>query len=284
MRKQFKVLLQGGLGNQLWQLAYAHYLANSLGEDVCVKVRQGDGQRQDEIHEIVNHCSHLSFEFYTDFGMKRKLENKVLFNSTSGLPRFGYYESKSQNEVPKTSSLNSSNILGFFQNVSLIESTAIQQVKSEILQWMSQISLSHSALEYIGKPSVHIRRGDYKADIHRQTIGLLNQRYFVSAMNELDVHKAVIFSDVTQRSELDHFNRHEIVTKQMLRLSEVFILLSSATKLIISNSSFSWWAYFLNDDARNSGNVCIPFPWFKGLDHSITDFYCGGRIQDSIFE
>jgi hypothetical protein len=60
--------------------------------------------------------------------------------------------------------------------------------------------------------------------------------------------------------------------------TEQFYILSKCTHKIISNSTYSWWASYLNS---HSAQVCIqPKKWYQNLDYQKA--YLEGRILKNI--
>lgn len=113
--------------------------------------------------------------------------------------------------------------------------------------------------DYIG---IHVRRGDYLAmnDIYN----VLSSDYFfknaLSLINKTYKPKVVVCSDDIDwcKSNLK-IDGIPIVFSQNDEITD-FNILAGCRKLIMSNSTFSWWCAQFG----NKTDVIFPWPWFKG--------------------
>lgn len=103
--------------------------------------------------------------------------------------------------------------------------------------------------------AIHVRRGDYVNNPHYTD--LASTDYYEKAMDEFPDEDFRIFSDDIKWCK----QRFGMYTKN-IRYSEGkdeitdFNLMAGAKGLIIANSSFSWWAGYLNN-----GKVVAPKSW-----------------------
>lgn len=118
--------------------------------------------------------------------------------------------------------------------------------------------------------SIHVRRGDYATDARTLAKhGLLPIDYFVNAMNTVkgkvkDAHFYIFSDDIDWIRK--HFNLSEKITfvsKHDMSDAEQLILMSKCEHNIIANSSYSWWAAWLN--ANKNKIVIAPKEWFKTI-------------------
>jgi hypothetical protein len=118
--------------------------------------------------------------------------------------------------------------------------------------------------------AVHVRRGDYLIAEHRRHHGLASGDYFARAARLMqerhgDVHFRV-FSDSPEMavSELSRlpFDFEVVNEPSDAHPWEVVQMMSLAQGLIMSNSSFSWWAGWLMRQRDPSARVIAPRPWF----------------------
>jgi hypothetical protein len=115
---------------------------------------------------------------------------------------------------------------------------------------------------------MHIRRGDYL--VHRFALPF---SFYEAALKELmevaQFETLVVTSDDEEFARLaaDHFSRFGIATttrgaKESRSDLKEFYLLATAQYLIMSNSTFAWWAAVLGDRLRDRERVVIcPMPW-----------------------
>ncbi len=119
--------------------------------------------------------------------------------------------------------------------------------------------------------SIHIRRGDYVTDREAYALmGLLPLDYYYKAVQYINTRLKdpvfYIFSDDLQWVK-DNLKINGLVTYVDTEGSKDYIqmdIMSKCLNNIIANSSFSWWAAFLN---RNPDKIVIaPFNWVVPQD------------------
>lgn len=120
--------------------------------------------------------------------------------------------------------------------------------------------------------SVHVRRGDY--------VGLATHHPpvtagYVRAAVDMVVSRGrvFVFSDDPQWCR-DNLPRHYVVMPRGHELDDM-VLMSRCSHNVIANSSFSWWAAWLN---RNPGKVVVaPAAWFgPAYQHSLESLFPDG--------
>lgn len=116
--------------------------------------------------------------------------------------------------------------------------------------------------------AVHVRRGDY---LNNPQIGTLSDSYFVNCtrimFEEFGVSRFVIFSDspdmLTEQVKSVSKYGNVVFAESQKSALQTLLSLSSFQFIIMSNSSFSWWA--ANIGSKKSKVIC-PSEWFKLLD------------------
>ena len=111
--------------------------------------------------------------------------------------------------------------------------------------------------------TIHYRLGDYLTWGNEQTGGInmsLPESFYLNALQEvknLDDYKILLVTDDIENATI---RLPGIKSKLIISDSEImdFQLLMHADKLIISNSSFSWWAAYLN---KKHAEVFAPENW-----------------------
>jgi hypothetical protein len=222
--------LQGGLGNQMFQIAAAHAL--SLRNDdiayfdlsTCYTPLQGK--------ESLNYSNNIFSKINNNKNLK--------FENVYIEPKFSY------DEIPFKDNLL---LNGFFQSEKYF-----LDYKQEI------IDLFVLPIDKIVKPindltSVHIRRGDYLKLQDYHTI--LPIEYYNKAMTKIKGN-FIFFSDdmdwVKKNFKGDNIYYSDN-DDELLDLA----LMSICDNNIIANSSFSWWGAYLN---KNAKMVIAPKTWF----------------------
>ena len=136
---------------------------------------------------------------------------------------------------------------------------------------MCQISICNSV-------SIHIRRGDFTAnpEVAKVHGNICNLEYYERAMNfieqKIDNPIFYIFTDDVEWVKIHFNNRSNLIIVSNSVKNQVefghkhnahqeMYLMSLCNHNIIANSSFSWWAAWLN---RNDNKIIIaPKKWFN---------------------
>ncbi len=122
---------------------------------------------------------------------------------------------------------------------------------------------------------IHIRRGDYSDPVNAD-LGQLKEEYFLSALYNLKSKEELInspvwvFSDEIEEIPNLFPNLAKVINVYVdppndSDAAESLVLMSLAEALIISNSTFSWWAASLGPEK----SVVAPSKWFKNLDDPV---------------
>ena len=124
--------------------------------------------------------------------------------------------------------------------------------------------------------AVHVRRGDY-LDVNLPELGSKGAQlpfsYYEKYLNEiLDESKKVVFLSDDIEAVKNHFGESDQFIFSGSDYITDFIALMKADELIISNSSFSWWAAYLN--TKEGKKVIAPkyhlgFKVKKEIPHGI---------------
>ncbi len=120
--------------------------------------------------------------------------------------------------------------------------------------------------------SVHIRRGDYTDNSGHEVHDVCKNTYYRAAMeyvlSKTHVDRILIFSDDIawcKENIGDHPKVKQVFIEDQKDVADLF-LMSLCTHNIICNSSFSWWASYLNSNAAKI--VVAPDHWFASPDYA----------------
>jgi hypothetical protein len=119
--------------------------------------------------------------------------------------------------------------------------------------------------------ALHYRLGDYFSNPHAQMVhGVSSPEYFASVIREkassAGLTDWIVVSDDPDTA-LELLRSTDLPTGTSLRVADVgnewdhLVTLASARVCAISNSSFSWWAAFIGGASRST-EVVAPRPWF----------------------
>jgi hypothetical protein len=125
-------------------------------------------------------------------------------------------------------------------------------------------------IEHSNSVAIHYRRGDYENDlISKNYHGVLNNNYYIKAMNYFyKINNDTIFfifSDEIDKikNEIIELNYKIIFIDNTSRLSSTIdmFLMSKCKHNIIANSTYSWWGAWLNDNENKI--VIAPRDWYN---------------------
>ena len=109
-------------------------------------------------------------------------------------------------------------------------------------------------------------------------LGTLPIDYYKQAYNEIlkkeSIDKCFIFSDDIEWAKLNlSFLPNSTFISSIEQNKDIvdFVLMQSCKHNIIANSSFSWWAAYLNSNPNKI--VIAPKRWFNQVDYNTKDLF-----------
>jgi hypothetical protein len=247
------VKIYGGLGNQLFQYAFGHTLEHH-GHIVRYDLSWFNGYRDETRPYRLN-------KFYTIVHPLPRMKGTIINEVKTGYVKnmnyltmdncyfYGYWQHP-----------------GYFQEILPklynIFKVTIGWYTEEYMELREKIILNQST-------SIHVRRGDYlQANGHY----LLGLDYYRNALDSIkDKGDIYVFSDDLPWCG----DKFENATLVHLPDYLSFDLMRLCNNNIIANSTFSWWAAYLNQNIDKQ--VITPIQWRKDInDPAMTDmdFMC----------
>jgi hypothetical protein len=277
------VQLKGGLGNQLFQYAAGLSLASFHHTDVKVdvsEVNRSDKQigtfRSFDLQQILLEpiiASEAEIKKVQPQGINKYIEkikkpyqrrcykevdfsfDEHFFKAKDNIYLKGYRQSEKYFQGIKEK------IRTEFQ----IKPSVIERVEEKA----EQIRNEHSI-------AIHIRRGDFSNAIVREYHGVLDATYYQQAITRLKSQigecRFYIFSDdpTWVGENLQFPSAIDIVSGNISQSAiEDFYLISQCKHQIIANSTFSWWAAWLNPNPDKI--VIAPKKWFNNAPYDTRD-------------
>lgn len=127
-------------------------------------------------------------------------------------------------------------------------------------------TLFGDGIGYLDQVGIHVRRGKNPINLSEPEysknpfyVNLCGTDYYERAMQLFPEETFVIFSDNPEYCK-EHFVGPNIQVMEMGDEVEDFNLLASCKHQIIANSSFSWWAAYLNPNP--SKVIVAPREWY----------------------
>lgn len=289
------VIMTGGLGNQLFQLAAALHLTKgmiNLEVDV-LKPRKTEGA-----------LDLTAFSLPSRVRIKASTgRSHTLATKTAGyLLRSGIHPSRFEEMGPIREALrflggivirfyvgagrnlyighgagytesvpaDGSTLIGYFQSFRYVDNLEVQRnlmaLRPKNLSAKAQNLVSEARL--LNPIVVHYRLTDYTSETR---FGLPNENYYRNAIEALiGVMKSPIwvFSDdmdlAKARFPGDRIEQAVFIDTEGLIPAEILHVMRHGKDYVIANSSFSWWAATLRFD--RSARVIAPQPWFLGQE------------------
>lgn len=274
------VRIYEGLGNQMFQYAYARALSLSSGRRVFLDARdtgslnaeKGMTPRKyglDNFRTALPLCANAGLLYpYLD---KPRMAERMKKLSEWGILPYKYFSASDPFYDGRLMDLKGNWYMqGWFQDsryfreyAGTIKKEFVPRRKIRISPMLKRILRSENTV------SVHVRRGDFK-----RTHNVLTETYYRNAMdyikNAVPDPFWVVFSDDTGWAEKNiDFGQNCCFPGISGNLEdyEELMLMSCCRNHIIANSTYSWWGAWLG---KNEGKIVVgPEKWFIGHADSL---------------
>ncbi|WPU91637.1 alpha-1,2-fucosyltransferase [Mucilaginibacter sabulilitoris] len=274
--------LQGGLGNQMFQ-----YAAAKAGTQSGYVFFDRSFLKRQPVSGTA--FTARAYELY----IFRNIKGKFLKAGTAGLftSRHRVYSmlrrglsikcdhiiQTEKNEFVDLSGINKAHTYldGYFQNERYFKNIRGQLLEDFNFPAMINTGAKQAVMSVVNPVSIHVRRGDYLKPAINAYHGLLSLSYYKKAMEVIeqtvsDPHY-FIFSDDPEWCR-DSFgflgSRATVLSKRADPHWQDMYLMTLCKHNIIANSSYSWWAAWLNKNPDKI--VTAPQKWFVDHDAQIT--------------
>ncbi len=185
-------------------------------------------------------------------------------------------------DILQTSHPNSRSIYlsGYWQSLEIAEKVK-HIMRSEIVMPANTSPQKKDVAFLLSRPTVaaiHIRRGDFFGR-HKAIYGVTDIAYFMSGINFLKnkgVSEFFFFSDDREwcQRSFPRDSRYHFLEQNLDYPSVDFWTMTHASNVVISNSSFSWWAAIMS----NAQTIIRPKQWTR-TDNSERSIYPSDWIE-----
>lgn len=287
------IRLKGGLGNQLFQYAFARFLSYNLNVELFLDVSYFNHYEKRKhvvfglnSFNIIGMIGYYPYIEKTSIGLdycnEKELNKYIEGNFPEHVIKYGivndvkdiklpiFVEGYFQFQIkPDEGCIITEN---FFKNIIEVIHNDFEYIKP--LSFNSKLLIEE--MKDYDSIALHVRRGDYEKI---PNFGLCSLEYYQKAIEllstELNKPKFYIFTeDTTWAKENLVFNVpykiikfDENVNSVGRAYGELLKVFSSCEHFIIANSTFSWWGAFLSEN--NHKIIISPKPWFQ--DRSILE-------------
>lgn len=239
--------LNGRIGNNLFQIAAGASYAKKYNLDFCAVCHDGYFLPNPDNCYTKDYIKQFKSNILQDIPIKegRPIEDCYYFYEKDGFYRpIPYHE----------------NILlyGVFHSYKYFDENLVQQLFKIRDPEKEYIYNKYGHLLEAGITSIHVRRGDYYSQPHKYPIATM--RYFKEAIKRVGKdEKFLIISDDIDWCKKNFIGDNFYFSDYEKPLIDLYIQ-TLCTNNIISNSTFSWWGAYLNQNVGKK--IICPTPWF----------------------
>ena len=254
--------LQGGIGNQMFQIAAAYAMSKKFNYNLIFKHNEFGGCRQGNhpsnyYSNIFQHINFIKDNKHSDINVSEMSWNaypltkqiEYIVNSTNNniesLCLNGYFQSdwnwrEYANEIKQLFTPDGG-VVSYLKN------------NTDILEQYPELANPHD-YAFMG-----VRRGDYIT--YPETHNPCGMTYYNSALNKMNKDRYYIISDDIEWCK-QNFVGEKYVYMDIKKDKDMLLTMSLFKNYIISNSTFYWWGSFLSvyDETR----IIAPDKWIFG--------------------
>ena len=245
-------LLQGGLGNQMFQIATATALASDYNDEAVFSTQNHHLPLQGR--KVINYLDNI-------FSRVKIIDAQVEYKSIFQEPSYSY------TPIVYTPHMM---LVGYFQSEKYFKHHAkkIQHLFSPTPVVEKYLQERYGSILNTNTTSLHVRRGDYLK--FKDTHPLCEKEYYYQALDCIPEKDTVlIFSDDLKWCQTNLDVPNAIFIENESDYIDLF-LMSKCKCNIIANSSFSWWGAWLNNNPEKT--VIAPKRWFSSnVSHDTLD-------------
>lgn len=301
-----RVLVSEGLGNQLFQYAFAHYLCEQNKSNVTVlnsptvAKLEGGGSRDFALSQLLSTSYLLNFKKtkvisnYSIFGrilFRLKLADRIFSIQTGANKLYNCIETRktSFKFFPSIGSDFGPAVLfrGFWQNWQYVYPNQ-KIINSELTLHFNRnvkdISFTRKNKKLL---VIHIRRGDFLNGGRNNELGLITLDSYFKVIDSitrgnLNIDIVTFTDDINLfANETNVHKLGRIFGPETNDIWSILKFMSYADYLIAGNSTLSWWGGFLSFNM--GGEVYIPKNFYKNLESHEAFNYPGFNLYENNF-
>jgi hypothetical protein len=260
------IYLMGGFGNVLFQLNYGYYLQEHKGYDVSFATILISSNKI--LNKILNWSDHKTLETIKQLSLNEeiKLINGSLFDlfflNLSKLFKkqfFGYvYNGLNRNP---SNEKTCHTFLGYYHEDIPISVKLTKTIKDLGLKYINKQTKLYKDKIALAQNNciLHYRAGDYLSQEYRK----INDNYFIKATENENIIYVISNDDNYANKYLNSIIKevkfHYLSDESAL---DDFVLIMNSKKIVLSNSTFSWWA----SECSDAEIIFQPEPFFSHLN------------------
>lgn len=266
--------IKGGLGNQLFQYAAAYALANRLNQPFGFNPSFSNNMtpRGYKLSYLKTECDRIvkddELPYKVNF-LKKKYPNKllrVMNHHKTNCGKYAYWIETRDEWQPNFFKIDYPNIYvdGYFQSQDYFKEYRESLLKQFLPSYEPEIAFidAQKKIHLCNSVAVHVRRSDFTKDGHAYHY-LLDKDYYISAVSfmkaKLETPTFFWFSDDINWVKHNIGDNKDFVFVNIQTPHcdiDDMMLMKSCKHIITANSTFSWWAAWLNEN--NSAIKIVP--------------------------
>ncbi len=278
--------ISGGLGNQLFQYAAGKSLALKKNTGLLLDVSSYNQERlrNFELSFFNTKCEFANDELvqhFTNRSFIGKIRDRVLPSSMKKVYRqpFFHFDKNFFNHPADVY------LKGYWQSEKYFLPIA-EIIRKEFTikqEQIMNITALAAMLKKVESVSIHIRRGDYTNPAILEMHGILSSAHYQQAIDKIlsqfpDAVFYIFSDDMSWVKENLKIQNKVYVSGELSKTAiEDFYLMSQCKHNIIANSSFSWWAAWLNNNKEKI--VIAPERWFNTKPTDTQDLIPTGWLK-----
>lgn len=263
------VKLKGGLGNQMFQYAFGYSLSRKLNKKLILDITHFNKASFDTKRNFELGTYPIEFDGLIS---TKKIFSRILYKISAikiteknfSIDNFQHYKSSQKIIVD-----------GYWQSEDYFKeySESIRNFFGGLISSDISYIRFHDEIRKSISASIHVRRGDYVTNIKASLVHeVCDLDYFRNAISIVEKNLPgttffVFTDDVEWVKNNFKGSKFRIVSEGNLSHFEELSLMVRCQNNIISNSSFSWWAAWLNSDENKL--VITPKKWFKDRNYPV---------------
>jgi hypothetical protein len=270
--KILTIILQGGLGNQLFQFANAFVLSRKNNMKLRINIRgySNSNDRQFELNKFPNLKKVIFFHNQYFIDLTFKILNKFfIFYRFFKNKKFEYSPYVFNKELFNYKFKKNTNLIGYFQSEKYF-----MHKRKEILQLFrfpknknKLVKFFKQKIKHCDSIALHLRGGDYiNNPIAKNFHGNLTKNYYLKSIQYIskkiyNPHFFIFTDDINFFNKITFIKNFNHTLVDINSPVDSLYLMSLCKYHIIANSSFSWWGAWLCTNKNKI--VCAPKKWVK---------------------
>ena len=284
-----KVVMLGGLGNQLFQIAFGH-LSNPKHDGLRIfSDVHARSDRPFDVDPLIaknGTCLHsidMGFKASLFVDYRIRLVRKLIYKKldflvplAENLMRINFEKMPYVYENFESIIRNRNRVsYGYFQHwkyVDMVWDTFGMELRSALSKVVLPEIINNKIKDSV---VIHIRQGDYRN--LQASFGILAHSYYEDLIFKIrkefgDKRIIVVTDDVLgAKNTLKSMQVDEYYGPDELGAWKTLKLMTLAPILVTANSTLSWWGSFIA--SKSGSHVFMPSPWFKNLHDWPGDAY-----------